>query len=62
VKLTIERDGRLLTTKTVPLTDTGYRFSYKPSRAGTYTVSASFGSDTDHLGSTSVQRTFKVVK
>ncbi len=62
VKLIIDRNGRWLTTKTVALTSTGYSFSYKPTRTGTYAVYASFGSDTDHLGSTSVQRTFKVVK
>ena len=62
VKLTIERDGRLLTTESVTLTSTGYSFSYKPTRTGTYAVFARFGSDTDHLGSRSVKRSFKVVQ
>ncbi len=62
VKLIIERNGRRLTTKTVPLTSTGYSFSYKPGRTGTYAVFARFGSDTDHLGSTSAKRSFKVVE
>jgi subtilisin family serine protease len=62
VKLIIERNGRRLTTKTVPLTSTGYSFSYKPTRSGTYAVFARVGGDTDHLGSTSVKRTFKVMK
>ncbi len=62
IRLTIERNGRLLSTKTVALAETGYRFSYKPPRAGTYAVSASLGSDTDHLGGTSVWRTFRVSK
>jgi hypothetical protein len=62
VKLTIQRNGRRLTTKTVPLTSAKYSFNYKPTRVGTYAVFARFGSDTDHLGSTSVKRTFSVVK
>ena len=62
LKLTIERNGRRLTTRTVPLASTGYSFTYKPTRTGTYAVFARFGSDTDHLGSTSMKRSFKVVK
>lgn len=62
VKLVVERNGRHLTTKTVSLDGTGYRFSYKPKRTGTYSVSARFGGDNDHLGNTSVARTFKVVE
>ena len=62
VKLIIERNGRRLTTKTVPLSSANYSLSYKPTRAGTYAVFARFGSDTDHLGSTSVKRSFKVVQ
>jgi subtilisin family serine protease len=62
VKLIIERNGRRLTTKTVTLTSTGYSFSYKPPRTGTYKVSVSVGNDVDHIGSTSAKRSFKVVK
>jgi hypothetical protein len=62
VKLIIERNGRRLTTKTVTLTSTGYSFSYKPPRTGTYKVSVSVGNDVDHIGSTSAKRNFKVVK
>ena len=62
VRLTIERNGRRLNTKTVPLTSTGYSFSYTPARTGSYAIFARIGSDTDHLGSTSVKSTFKVVR
>ena len=62
VKLAVERNGRYLTTKIVSLDGTGYRLSYKPKKAGTYSVSARFGGDNDHLGNTSVARTFKVVE
>ncbi len=62
VKLTIKRNGRRLTTRTVPLSGTDYRLTYKPTKIGTYAVSATFGGDNDHLGNKSVNRTFKVVK
>jgi thermitase len=62
VKLTIKRNGALLTTQTVTLSSSKYSFTYKPPSTGTYAVSASFDSDADHLGSTSVERSFKVGK
>jgi subtilisin family serine protease len=62
VKLTIRRNGALLTTKTLTLSSSKYSFTYKPTRTGTYSFSASFGGDTDHLGNTSVARSFKAVK
>ena len=62
VKLTIKRNGALLTTKTLTLSSSKYAFTYKPTRTGTYSFSASFGGDTDHLGNTSPTRSFKVVK
>ncbi|MDP9486294.1 MAG: S8 family serine peptidase [Actinomycetota bacterium] len=62
VKVAIKRNGALLTTKTLTLSSSKYGFTYKPTSTGTYTFSASFGGDTDHLGNTSVARSFKVVK
>ncbi len=62
VKLTIKRNGALLATKTLTLSGSKYSFTYKPTRTGTYSFSASFGGDTDHLANTSVARSFKVVK
>jgi hypothetical protein len=62
VKVAIKRNGALLTTKTLTLSGSKYSFTYKPTRTGTYSFSASFGGDTDHLGNTSVARSFKVVK
>jgi hypothetical protein len=62
VKLIIERNGRRLATRTVSLTNTGYSFTYKPTRTGTYAVFARYGGDSDHLGGTSEKRTFKVIK
>lgn len=62
VKLTIKRNGALLATKTLTLASSKYSFTYKPTRAGTYSFSARFGGDTDHLANTSVARSFKVVK
>jgi len=62
VELTIKRNGALLTTKTLTLSSSKYGFTYKPTRTGTYSFSASFGGDTDHLGNTSPARSFKVVR
>jgi thermitase len=62
VKVIIERNGERISTKTVPLTAAGYSFSYRPQRTGSFTFSASVGSDSDHLGGTSAKRTVKVVK
>ncbi|PLS85717.1 MAG: hypothetical protein CYG60_11095, partial [Actinobacteria bacterium] len=62
VKLTIKRNGVLLTTKTLTLSSSKYGFTYKPTSTGTYSFSASFGGDTDHLANTSPTRSFKVVK
>ncbi len=62
VKVAIKRNEALLTTKTLTLSSSKYGFTYKPTSTGTYTFSASFGGDTDHLGNTSVARSFKVVK
>ena len=62
VKVAIKRNGALLTTKTLTLSSSKYGLTYKPPSTGTYTFSTSFGGDTDHLGNTSVARSFKVVK
>jgi hypothetical protein len=62
VRLVIKRNGQRLTTKTVISKNSAYSFSYKPPSTGIYTFSASFGGDTDHLGSRSVERSVKVVK
>ncbi len=62
VTLTIKRDGAVLTTKTLTLSSSKYSFTYKPPSVGTYSFSASFGSDTDHLGNTSMERSFKVIR
>jgi len=62
VRLIIERNRERLTTRIVALTSTGYSFNYVPARTGSYAVIARVDGDTDHLGSTSVKRTFKVVK
>ena len=62
IEVTIRRNGALLTTKTLTLSGSKYGFSYKPPSTGTYSFFASFGGDTDHLGNTSVVRSFKVVK
>jgi thermitase len=62
VKLTIKRNGKQITTKTLTLRSSKYSFTYKPTRTGTYSFSARFGGDADHLANTSVARSFKVVK
>jgi thermitase len=62
VKLTIRRNGSVVSTRSLTLSSSRYGFVYKPPSTGTYSFSASFGGDTDHLGNTSAARSFKVVK
>ncbi|HET7479640.1 MAG TPA: hypothetical protein VFJ72_09020 [Rubrobacteraceae bacterium] len=63
VKLTIKRNGApVLANKSLSLKSSRYSFSYKPPRAGLYTVSVSFAGEADHLGGTSPVRSFKVIK
>ena len=64
VRLTIDRPGSLPTAmRTLPLDAASrYRYSYRPTAAGTYRVSASFVGDGDSLASTSQTRTFRVVR
>ena len=62
VKLTVRRNGVVISTRSLTLSSSRYRFAYKPPSIGTYSFSVTFAGDTDHLGNTSPTRSFKVVK
>lgn len=63
VRLTIKRNGRVISTRNVRLDRSSrYRFTYRPPSVGTYVVSARFAGDADHLGGTSPTRRFRVVR
>ncbi len=61
VTLTIRRDGAVLATKTLTLSSSKYSFNYKPPSRGTYSFTATFAGDTDHLGATSISKGFRVI-
>src|SRR5215210_899583 len=64
VLVTIDRPGTLSTiTRSLDLDDfSRFVFVYKPKATGTYKVSASFVKDTDALDSTSMTKSFRVVR
>ncbi|MBA2442070.1 MAG: hypothetical protein H0V53_06645 [Rubrobacter sp.] len=62
VTVTVKNGTKVVAKKSVPLQDSRYRFVYKPPRAGTYTVTASFAKDADHLGNTSPAKSFKAIR
>lgn len=62
VKLTIKRNGSLLTTKSVTLSSSRYTYTYKPPKTGTYSVVASYAGSTTNLGNSSPSRSFTVAR
>lgn len=63
VRLTIERNGVPVKTKSVPLRDSRYRFAYEPPNPGKYSVVASFPNHPPgHLGNKSPVKSFRVVR
>jgi hypothetical protein len=51
VQLTIKRGTAVVLTKSVPLDSSSlYKLGYKPKRTGSYSVTANFAADNDHLG------------
>ncbi len=62
VKLTIRRNGSVVSTKSLTFSKSRYSFVYKPSRTGTYSFVVSYAGDAGHLGNTSPARSFKVVR
>lgn len=61
VKLTIARPGADLV-RTLSLVNGRYSFSYKATVLGIHRVSVSFAQDADSQGSTSVAKTFRVIR
>lgn len=63
VKLTIKRNGAAVLTRNLRLSETSrYSFSYTPKQLGRYSVQASFARDADHLGNTSLVKSFRVIR
>ena len=73
VKLTVTSNGRTVTetsistsqsqlTTTPTLFDSNYALTYKPTTPGTHQVLVSFAGDADHLGNSSVIKTFQVTQ
>lgn len=63
ITLVIERNGAPVATKRAPVNEVSrFATSYKPTRTGTYTVTARFPNHfPGHLGNTSVTRRFQVI-
>ncbi len=62
VTVFIKRNGDIIDKRKIGLSDSRYRFIYKPERTGTYAFFATYPKHTDHLGDRSPQKKFKVVK
>ena len=62
VKLTIRRNGAVVSTRSLTLNSSRYSFTYKPPSTGTYSFVVGYAGDADHLGNTSPTKSFKVVK
>ncbi|MBA2442069.1 MAG: hypothetical protein H0V53_06640 [Rubrobacter sp.] len=60
VSVTIKRNGTVVSKKSVSLINSRYRLDYNTTRAGKYTVNASFPKDFDNLGNVSPLRSFTV--
>ncbi|QIN79372.1 hypothetical protein GBA65_13580 [Rubrobacter marinus] len=62
VKVTIKRNGAVISTRSVALSASRYSFAYKPPSVGSYSVSVNFAGNADYAPNTSPPRTFTVVR
>jgi hypothetical protein len=63
VAVTIKKGKTTVATRSPTLSSSsGYATSFRPTSTGTYTVTASFAGDADHLGGTSPAESFRVFR
>lgn len=62
VRVIIKRGTTTVVSRNVTLTNSRYSTSYRPTLAGTYSVSVRFAGDADHLAGTSPVRSFRVIR
>ncbi len=62
VKLSIKRNGKLLATRSIALSNSKYSYTYKPPSTGTYSVVASYAGSTTNLGNSSPSKSFTVAR
>lgn len=62
VKVKIKRNGKRISVRKASLSQSGYEFTYRPKRPGTYSFKAIYRGHDDHLKDASPTRRFKVVR
>lgn len=62
VRLIVKHNGVQVLARNLALTDSKYRFAYKPKAVGRYSVQVRFAQDVDNRASKSVVKSFRVVR